>query len=113
MLYILAMAFAITLISVAGTARRSSVQVTVGAVFFLVVAIASIWILPIAWLLAVVGLLLAIAGGIWRALSKTKSPGGIAHPSGGLLWPGLGLLGAPFANAFVLMPILNVIFRAA
>ena len=79
----------------------------------MVVAIASIWILTIGWLLAVLGLLLVIAGGTWRALSKTKTPGGIAHPSGGLLWPGLGLLGAPFANVFVLMPILHAIFRAA
>ncbi len=60
---------------------------------FLGSAAISIWVLQLGWLLAIVGLLMAIVG----AFPKTRD----------FLFPGLALLLAPFFNVFILMPVLR------
>ncbi|HJV75954.1 MAG TPA: hypothetical protein VJ654_17165 [Noviherbaspirillum sp.] len=67
--------------------------VVIAVVLFALITIASIWILSLAWLLAVVGILLMLIA--------------IAPKARVLVWPGAALVAAPIANAFVLMPILR------
>lgn len=94
---------------VVGASKRLWVQCSVGALFLVGIAVYSIWILILAWGLAALGLLMVLSGVIWkliarRTLDSDGSPQS-AHPSGGLIYPGLGLLAAPFANIFIVMPI--------
>ncbi len=113
MWWILISAATIALVSVAGTTSRRSLQIQIGVAIMLLCALAYVWVLVIGWLLAVVGLIMAVAGALWRHHSKNP-PSQLrdaAHPSGGLLWPGLGLLFSPFVNAFLLMPILRVVLK--
>ena len=102
---------AIVLVSIAGTTKHLWVQCMVGALFLVAIAVYSIWILIIAWALAAFGLLMVLCGVIWRLVAKrsaaTETSVQSAHPSGGLIYPGLGLLAAPFANIFVVMPIMR------
>jgi hypothetical protein len=67
--------------------------VVIAVILFILITVASIWILSLAWLLAVIGILLMLIA--------------IAPKARGLLWSGAALVAAPFANAFVLMPILR------
>jgi hypothetical protein len=114
MWWVVISAAAIWLVSIAGTTRKRSVQVQIGLGIMAVCAVAYVWVLIIGWLLAIVGLAMAIAGSLWRNFSKEERHQGApdaAHPSGGLLWPGLGLVLAPFVNAFLLMPVLRIILK--
>ena len=102
--------FVILLVSLAsGASKRLWVQCLVGTVFFVGIAVYSIWILILAWGLAALGLLMVLSGVTWKLMARRKlnadGSGQSAHPSGGLIYPGLGLLAAPFANIFVVMPI--------
>jgi len=111
-----AVALGVALIVVAGVARRTWVQCIVGFVFLGASATYSIWVLQLGWLLAVIGLLLVIFGLVWRLVDGRSSTNAEAetaraHASGGIVWPGLGLLLAPFVNVFVLMPILKQVIR--
>jgi len=108
--YFLPFLLAILLVSIAaGATKRLWVQCLVGALLLVGIAIYSIWILILAWGLAALGILMVLSGVIWRLMVKpTSAQQGSAqsgHPSGGLIYPGLGLLGAPFANIFIVMPI--------
>jgi hypothetical protein len=111
-----AVALGVILIAVAGTTRRTWVQCLVGFVFLAASATYSIWVLQLGWLLAALGLLLIVLGAAWRLLGDRASKAAEssllrAHASGGLVWPGLGLLLAPFANVLVLMPVLRQFIR--
>ena len=68
-------------------------HIIVAVILFVVLTFASIWILILAWLLALFGLILVLVA--------------IAPKARFLAWPGAALVAAPFANAFVLMPILR------
>jgi hypothetical protein len=100
---------AIVLVSIAGTTKHLWVQYLVGSLFLVTIAIYSIWILIIAWALAAFGLVMVLCGVIWRFLAKPPSTADAsirsAHPSGGLIYPGLGLVAAPIANILIVMPI--------
>ena len=96
----------------AAASRRLWVQSLLAILLFAFSAAASIWVLQLGWALAALGLLLILFGVIWKLIdsSPTSAPGSQsarAHASGGLIWPGLSLLVAPFANVFLLMPILR------
>lgn len=101
-----ALALAVILIGAAWTARRAWLHWLVGIVFLVASAVYSIWVLAFGWLLAASGFLLALLGAIWRFTDRSAAPKG-AHPSGSLIWPGLGLLVAPLVNVFLLMPVLR------
>jgi hypothetical protein len=99
-----ALALAIVLIAAAWLLRRAWLHWLAGAAFLAASAVYSIWVLAFGWLLAALGFLMALAGALWRWRDKDAKP---AHPSGSLIWPGLGLLLAPVANIFLLMPLLR------
>ena len=101
-----ALALAVVLIAAAWTLRRAWLHWLVGALFLAASAVYSIWVLAFGWLLAGLGVLMALAGVAWRFADRSAGQKG-AHPSGSLIWPGLGLLAAPIANLFVLMPLLR------
>lgn len=100
--------FAAVIVVVLATCASSRhwVHAVVAVLLFLAIATASIWILQLGWALALAGLLATICGLIWRTVgSNAQTTGG--HGSGGLIWPGIGLIAAPIANVFVLMPMLR------
>ena len=101
-----ALALAVVLIAAAWTLRRAWLHWLAGALFLVASAVYSIWVLAFGWLLAVLGLLMALAGAAWRFADRSAEKKG-AHPSGSLIWPGIGLLAAPPANLFLLMPLLR------
>ena len=103
-------------VAIGAASRRTWVQVLVAGTLFIMSTGASVWVLQLGWVLAAVGILLLISGTAWKLLSKASQPTSElqrarAHPSGGLLWPGLALLAAPFANVFLLMPLLRQILH--
>ena len=103
-------------VAVGEASRRTWVQFLIAGILFIVSTGASVWVLQLAWVLAVVGMLLLMSGAVWRLLGKSSSPvsepqQARAHASGGLLWPGLALLAVPFANIFLLMPVLRQIIH--
>jgi len=92
------------LLMVGALSRRTWVQGLVAAGLLAASATYSIWVLPVGVMLAGFGLVLVVAGAIWKHADR-KRP----HVGGGLMWPGLGLLVAPLANIFLVMPILRTI----
>jgi hypothetical protein len=90
---------------------RGWIHGVLGLLLFVASATASIWALQLGWALAVFGLAAAICGVIWRLVSTSTLNSAAGQPrgyrSGGLIWPGAGLLVAPFANVFILMPVLR------
>lgn len=97
----------------AAASRRFWVQCLVAILFFALSTAASVWVLQLGWALAALGILLIVSGVVWKLMdrgSSSESPPVRAHASGGFIWPGLGLLAAPFANVFVLMPALRPFF---
>ena len=96
---------AIVLIAASWWLRRAWLQWLVGLLFLGASATYSIRVLEFGILLAGLGLLMALAGFVWRFGGWPREPG--AHPSGSLIWPGLGLFAAPFANLFLLMPVVR------
>jgi hypothetical protein len=75
-------------------------------------AVGCIWVLQLGWALAVIGVVLLASGALWRIFDGRPKPnGGRVHASGALIWPGLGLLLAPFVNIFFLMPALRHYFQ--
>jgi hypothetical protein len=92
----------VVLIVVAVISKRRWVHWLIAATFLSASAAYSVWVLPIGVMLAGLGLALVIAGAIWKYTDRSRP-----HVSGGLVWPGLGLLVAPLANIFVVMPILR------
>src|SRR4051812_26629329 len=104
------------LVVAAAASRRFWAQCLIAILLFALSAAASVWVLQFGWALAAVGILLVISGILWKLIgsgSSSKSHPERAHASGGLIWPGLGLLAAPFANVFVLMPALRSFFTRA
>ena|SRR5689334_19164571 len=99
-----AAALGVVLLLIAAVSRQVWLQLLVALVFFSASAAYSIWVLPMGVMLAGVGLALVLAGVIWKYADR-KRP----HVSAGLMWPGLGLLVAPVANIFVVMPVLRSI----
>ena len=89
---------------------RPWVHAVVAVLLFLAIAAASIWVLQLGWALALAGLFAAICGLIWRTVGNNAQPAG-GHRSGGLIWPGIGLVAAPIANVFVLMPVLRQVIH--
>ena len=89
----------VLLIVAAVMLKQIWLQVLVAVIFLASSAAYSIRVLPVGVMLAGVGLMLVIAGVIWRFTDRRSY--------GGLLWPGLGLLVAPIANIFVVMPIMR------
>jgi len=103
---------AVALVVLAATASvRGWVHGTLAVLLLVVSAGVSVWVLQLGWALAVFGLVAAICGVVWRLArpSIPHAPGkpSFAHRSGGLIWPGVALLAAPFANILVLMPVLR------
>ncbi|MGH7604117.1 MAG: hypothetical protein ACRENK_08995 [Gemmatimonadaceae bacterium] len=113
---IMALLVILALFYVAVASERIWVRRFIAIAFFVLSVGASIWVLLLGWLLAVLGLAMALLGVIWKSMDKSpvgtpapENPG--LHPSGGLILPGLGLLAAPFANVFVLMPVLRALLH--
>jgi hypothetical protein len=99
-------------VTIGAVSRRTWVQVLVACTLLILSAGASVWVLQLGWILAILGILMLIAGVVWRLLDRSSSSTSgpqqkQAHASGGLLWPGLALLAAPFTNVYLLMPILR------
>jgi hypothetical protein len=97
------------------SSARGWVHAAIALLLFFVVTGACVWALQLGWALAMVGLLAAVFGLVWRLVGsgpRASSAGELrAHRSGGFIWPGLGLVAAPFANIFVLMPILRQVIH--
>lgn len=72
-------------------------QIGVAIFLLLASAIVSIWVLQLGWLLAAVGLLLALIA--------------IAPKARFLFLPGVALFVAPWLNIFLLMPVLRQVFH--
>ncbi|MBI2769953.1 MAG: hypothetical protein HYX47_10045 [Burkholderiales bacterium] len=70
-----------------------SLQPVVALALFIASAVLSIWVLQLGWLLAAVGLVMALIG----AFPKAR----------GVFFAGLALFLAPFFNVFILMPVLR------
>ena len=94
-----ATAFGVLLLVVAAISKQTWLQLLVALVFLSASAAYSVLVLPIGFALAGLGLVLVIAGVVWRLADRKRG--------GGLMWPGVGLLVAPLANIFVVMPILR------
>lgn len=97
---------------VAAGSNRAWVQCLIAVLFFILSTVASIWVLQLGWALASLGVLLALSGAVWKLIARSPSTSSEAQPvpsheGRGLIWSGLGLVAAPFANAFLLMPILE------
>ncbi len=107
-------AIVVVLLAVAAAAasRRFWVQCFVAILLFVLSTVASVWVLQFGWAFAVLGILLLMSGAVWKLTARrpAESQPVRAHASGGLIWPGLGLLAAPFANVFLLMPALRPFF---
>jgi len=98
---LLAIVVVVALVVLATAAStRSWVHNLVAVLLLVSSAAVSVWVLQLGWALAVIGVLALLSGVLWRVLQSDSSR------SGGLMWPGLGLLLAPFANIFILMPVL-------
>ena len=109
----MAVAAVLLLVVAAAASRRFWVQCLIAIVLFVFSTAASVWVLQLGWALAALGILLVVCGAFWKLIprnSPSESPPVRAHASGGLIWPGLALLAAPFANVFVLMPALRPFF---
>jgi hypothetical protein len=102
-----AVVVAIALVVASARSSRSWVQVCVAALLFVASAFYSIWVLQLGWFFAALGLFMLVIGAAWK-VSRAVPVG--AHPAGSFLWAGLALLLAPFANVFVLMPLLRPYF---
>ena len=98
-----AAALGVLLLAVAVISKQAWLRLLVALVFLSASAAYSIWVLPVGVMLAGLGLVLLIAGAIWRFAHRTPP-----HVSAGLMWPGAGLLVAPVANIFVVMPVLRM-----
>lgn len=104
---LLAVVVAVALLVVATAAvKRGWVHGTVAALLLISSAAVSVWVLQLGWALAFVGVVALLAGILWRFVQAGNPR------SGGLVWPGLALLVAPFANVFVLMPVLRQVVHA-
>lgn len=93
--------FGVALIAVAGISKRLWVRIFVCVVFLAASAAYSIYLIALGWLLALLGLLMALAGAIWKWRDRSSKA------SGALVWPGLGLLAAPLVNIYMVMPMLR------
>jgi hypothetical protein len=102
-----AVVVSVALLIAAARSSRVWFQAFVAMLLFAASGLYSIWVLQLGWFLAALGILMLIGGAIWRARA---TPSRNAHPASALLWVGGGLLAAPFANIFVLMPILRPYF---
>lgn len=97
----------------AAASRRFWVQCLIAIVLFALSTAASVWVLQLGWALAALGILLLVSGLIWKLVDRSSSAEAQpvrTHASGGFIWPGVGLLAAPFANVFALMPALRPFF---
>jgi hypothetical protein len=97
-----AAALGLALLVIAAISKQAWVQWLVAAVFLAASATYSIWVLPIGLMLAGLGLVLVVAGVVWKYAGRAR-----ADVGGGLMWPGIGLLLAPLANIFVVMPLMR------
>ena len=91
----------IALVAVAWISKRLWVQIFVCVAFLAASAAYSIYLIAVGWLLAVLGLLMAFAGALWKWKDRSSAA------SGALVWPGLGLLAAPLVNIYMVMPMLR------
>ena len=101
------------LVAAAAASRRFWVQCLIAILLFSLSTAASVWVLQLGWALAALGIVLVVSGVVWKLISggsSSETQPVRAHASGGFIWPGLGLLAAPFANVFVLMPALRPYF---
>lgn len=108
----LRMAFIAVVLIVFATAltARGLVHGGVASGLFFASTAACIWVLQLGWALAAAGIVFLFVGVVWRVASRNAAPSfsePSGHKSSGFIWPGLALLAAPFANAFVLMPVLR------
>ena len=90
--------------------HESLVHGGVASGLFFASTAACIWVLQLGWALAAAGIVFLFVGVVWRVASRNAAPSfsePSGHKSSGFIWPGLALLAAPFANAFVLMPVLR------
>lgn len=102
-----AVVVSVALLIAAVRSSRVWFQALVAMLLFAASGLYSIWVLQLGWFLAALGIVMLIGGAIWRARG---TPSHNAHPASAFIWVGGGLLAAPFANIFVLMPILRPYF---